>query len=128
MKKNYSVIIPNNLHSLPSKREISAAWILAGYFQKNVEFVNRGISKSADYLIDKKFWELKSLEGNGKRTVQHALHKAARQSKNVVIDARDTKMNIRRVRSQVQHHFKYIPKIKQLLLIEKDGKVLEILK
>lgn len=128
MSQKFSIIIPSNLLSVPGKREVSAAWLLTKFFQKDVELVNRSVHKTADFLIDQKYWELKSIEGNGKRTIQHALHRAAKQSDNVIIDARFAKMNIRQIRSQASHHFRYIPKLKRLLLIEKDGKILEIFK
>lgn len=37
------------------------AYILADFFQKNVEFVARGILKTADFKIGGEYWELKAL-------------------------------------------------------------------
>lgn len=126
MKKEYSVIVPALLKPRPSIQELSVAYLLAEYFGDDVYFVLRDNHKTADYKISGQPWELKTLEGSGKRTIQHALHKAVKQSVNIVIDARRTKLDIRRVRSQLIYHAKFIPRAKRVLLIEKDGKVVEI--
>lgn len=129
MRSKYSVIIPSDLLNVPSEREISAAWLLAKYFRRDVVFVKREISKTPDFLIGQEYWELKTIEGNGKRTIQHALQRAARQAENVVVDGRWAKLDGMKMRSQLRHYFVYIPRLKRLLLIEKGGKkVLEIFK
>ncbi len=126
MKEKYSVIIPLNLKSKPTEREISAAWILADYFKSDVEIVDRTNQKTADYLIRKTYWELKSSTGTGKHNIQHALQRAARQSQNIVFDARYSKMRIDRIKSELKYQLVLIHGIKKLLLVDKKGKVLVI--
>lgn len=82
--------------------EITAAQLLTSFFKVNVKIVLRNSQKSADFLINRQYWELKSITGTGKRTVQHALHRAIQQSCNIIIDARFTKMHIDKVRAQLK--------------------------
>ena len=124
--RNPRVIIPADLSPKPSDREIDVAYILAGYFQKDVEFVVRAGCKTADYLIGGRYWELKSPIGDGKRTIQHTLQKAAKQSENVAIDICLLKMEYARAKSRIMYEVKFIPRIKKLLIISKAGKVLVI--
>ena len=79
-KISYSVIVPSNIHPKPSIKELSAAYILLEYFQKNIVFIPTTNSKSPDFLIGNKYWELKSPTGDGKRNLQHTISRALKQS------------------------------------------------
>lgn len=126
--KEYSVIIPRNVFPKPSAREISAAYILADYFKTDVKFVPRSNHKTPDFLINRLHWELKSPTGNGKYNIQHLLHSAIQQSKNIIVDARFSKMHITRIKNELKFHSTVTTKgIKQLLLITKDRKIIEII-
>lgn len=126
MKHNYSVIIPTQLSPKPHPKEISAAYILADYFKSNVTFVIRTQLKTADFLIKGSYWELKTPTGTGKRTIQHTIQSAIRQSNQIIIDARFSRMHITSIKNQLQHYLLHAPRIKHLLLIGKDKKVIEI--
>lgn len=64
--KKSRVIVPLDISDAPSNEEAWVARVLAKYFKNNVEFVVRGLQKTADYVIDSKYWELKTIEGVGK--------------------------------------------------------------
>lgn len=128
MRKQFFVIVPGDIKPRPSEQELTAAYILAEYFQANVEFVARGAQKSADYLISGKYWELKSPTGVGKHNVQHTLQRASRQSKNIIFDARLSKMHASRLKYELRSQMRLIHSISRLLLIEKGGKVVEIVR
>src|SRR4051812_45115254 len=89
--KKYKVIIPTGIKPLPAHYELSAAALLADYFKADVEFVARSNQKTPDFLISGTLWELKSPTGDGKYNVQHQLKAAAKQSQNVIFDARRSK-------------------------------------
>lgn len=127
-KTFYSVIIPQSIYPLPSPRELSAARLLANHFQCDITCVTRSEHKSPDFRIGKLFWELKTPTGTGKYNIQHALHSATRQSGNIIIDARFSKLHINKIKSILQHEMVLTKNIKRLLLIQKDEKVLEIYK
>jgi hypothetical protein len=48
----YNIIVPTDMKPQPEAHEMSAAIILAGYFQADVQFIRRVVNaKSADVLI-----------------------------------------------------------------------------
>jgi hypothetical protein len=124
----YRVIIPTSLKPSPSYYEVTAATLLADYFKADVEFVMRSNQKTPDFLINGVKWELKSPTGDGKYNVQHQLKAAAKQSVNVVFDARRSKMHMTKIRNEVERHFAYTKPIERLVLIGKNKAVVELSK
>lgn len=120
------VIIHPNLKPRPEQHELNAAHILAEHFNTVVEFVPRSNMPTADFLINGVIWELKSPTGSGKNNIQRQLQDAHHQSKNVIIDARRSKIHGARIRSQVEYQFKIVRSVRRLLYISKAGKVFEI--
>ena len=126
--QKHLVIIPTNITPRPSPREISAAYILADYFQTNVQFLPRSNQKTPDFLINGLYWELKTSIGTGKYNIQHLLQKALKQSTHIIIDARFSKLHINKIKHELTYQCKKTKKLKQLLLIDKQKKVIEIYK
>ena len=125
-KKKRSIIIPQGGKVLPEPIEISAARILGKYFKNDVEFIPVTSSKTPDFVIDGVRWELKSPTGKGKYTIQHQFHRATKQSKNIIIDARRCKLHIARIRREVNYQVGLSRGIKRVILIEKSEKVVVI--
>jgi len=124
----HRVIIPTNLKPSPASYEISAARLLADFFRTDVKFVVRANQKTPDFLIDGTSWELKSPTGTGKYNVQHQIKAAAKQSSNVIFDARRSKIHMTKLRSEVARQFKYSKTVKRLLLIDKNASIFELSK
>jgi hypothetical protein len=121
--KKHNVIIPSGISPYPEKFEISAAVILTRHFMHDVEFIHRAGVSTPDIKIGNIRWEIKSPTGNGKRTIQHQIHRALSQSRNIVFDARRTKMHLTKIRSDLTRYAKETPAIKRLVLIGKDESV-----
>ena len=127
-KKEYSVIVPKSVFPKPSVREMSAAYILLDYFKTDIKFVPRSNQKTPDFLINGLHWELKTPIGTGKYNIQHLLHSAIQQSKNIIVDARFSKMHISRIVSELKRHSTLTTKgIKNLIVITKSKKILVII-
>ena len=127
-KKEYSVIVPKSVFPKPSAREMSAAYILLDYFKTDIKFVPRSNQKTPDFLINGLHWELKTPIGTGKYNIQHLLHSAIQQSKNIIVDARFSKMHISRIVSELKRHSTLTTKgIKNLIVITKSKKILVII-
>lgn len=77
-------------------------------------------------IVGGKKWETKSPIGKGKYTIQHQFQRAAKQSQNVIIDARRIKIYISRVRRELAYQANLAKSIKKVILIEKTGKVVRI--
>jgi hypothetical protein len=125
--KKYHVVIPQGMNPMPEKFELSAAGILAGYFQTDVEFIPVSSAKTPDILIDNIRWEIKSPLGKGKNNIHHQFARAMKQSKNIIIDARRSKMDVRKVRSKLKIEARTAKTLRRLILITKEGKV-EVIK
>ena len=102
--------------------------ILAQFFKSDVEFLPRGINKTADIKIGDLRIEIKSPTGSGKRNIQHNLQNALKQSSIIAFDARRSKIHIARIRREVERRLKMTKSMKRLILIEKDGKVVDFQK
>ena len=120
------IYIPADLSPWPESHEITASKLLVKYFEMDVHFVSRTTHKTADFKIGNAYWELKSPTGNGKRTIQHALQSALKQSPNIIIDARRSKMHVSRFKRELVYQKTLTKKIKRLLFIDKYGKILEL--
>ncbi|MBR2741912.1 hypothetical protein IKD98_04155 [Candidatus Saccharibacteria bacterium] len=127
-KKEYSVIVPREVYPKPTSREMTAAYILNGYFKSDIKFITRGNNKTPDFQINGLYWELKTPTGNGKYNLQHALRNAAKQSENIIIDARFSKIHISRINNELKYQFNHSKNIKRLLLITKQKKLIEFSK
>ena len=122
----YRVVIGDDIVPYPEKFEISAAVILSRHFKTDVKFISKKSVSTPDVVINNIFWEIKSPTGSGKRTIQHQIHNALSQSKNIVFDARRTKLRIDKIRTDLARHAVENKSIKRLILIEKDEKVVII--
>ena len=117
----YHVIVPSDMKPCPEPHEISAAAILAEHFKTDVLFIRRIVNaKSADVLINGIIFEIRSPTGKGKRNIQHTLSDALKQSKNVVFDARRSKLHMKRITSELQRQHQMTASMQRLLLIRKD--------
>lgn len=125
---SYSVIVPKDVYPKPSNNELTAAYILMDYFKADVKFIPRNNCKTPDLLTKHTEWELKTPIGNGKRNLQHVVSRALKQSRNIIIDTRFSKMNSEKIKSHLAAEIKKNSRIKRLLLINKQKKVIEICK
>jgi hypothetical protein len=71
-------------------------------------------------------WEMKSPIGTSKSTIRNQFRRASRQSKSIIIDLRRTKLKYKSIENEVLFQIKERPYIKQLILIDKSEKVIEI--
>ena len=120
------IIIPSNTSPRPKNFEISAAMILAQFFDEDVKFIARQTITTPDIEIAGIRWEIKSPTGKGKRNIQHQIHRALKQSANIVFDARKSKIRITKIRTDLLRYSTENKHIKRLILIEKDEKVVII--
>ena len=107
---------------------MSAAYILLNYFKTDIKFVPRSNQKTPDFLINGLHWELKTPVGTGKYNIQHLLHSVIQQSKNIIVDARYSKMHLSRIVSELKRHSTLTTKgINNLIVITKGKKILVII-
>lgn len=89
---------------------------------------NREGAKSPDVKIEGLFWEMKSPEGCGKYLIQNTMHRAARQSENVIMDLRRIKLHQNRCLAEIEKQFKDLKRLKRVKIITKTKKVIDFAK
>ena len=98
-------------------------------FGFNVEYIMPRHSykmKNPDFLINGAIWEAKSPEGNGKNTIKHQFDGTSKQSNMMILDLRRVRLSADKAKSQAVSRFEKVKNLKRLLLITKDGKLLDI--
>lgn len=127
MKPKYQVVVKTLPKDAPKDFEMSAALILANYFETDIIFLRPGHMKTPDLLINKEIWELKSPKGNSKNTIRNNIKGARKQSTNIVVDLRRCKMNKQKAISRIRDVYKKRKrKIGKYYIITKDRTVLDI--
>lgn len=112
----------------PKKHERYTAEYLVLY-GFNVVFIvpsNAYKTKNADFLLNGSIWETKSPTGDGKNNIKRQFDDASKQADKLVLDLRRTKLPAEKAERQAKSHFQGVMNLKRLLLITKDGKVLDI--
>ena len=125
------VIIPTGHPNPPKAHEVEAAYILARHYKETVEFiipVDDYKRKSADIVMLGVEWEIKCPHGASKSTIGNQFRFASKQSKNIILDTRLTKLGYESIESRVHIEIKKRPAIKRVILIDKFEKVIEIQK
>ena len=85
-------------------------------------------SNNPDILIMGTIWEIKGPESSNKTTIKNRFRKASKQSTKIVFDLRKVRKDVNKVEKQVFQLFKGDGKIRRMMIIEKDGTLLDIIK
>ena len=127
MKPKYKVIVKTLPQDAPKDFEMSAALIVANYFKTDIIFLRPGSMKSPDLLVKQELWELKGPRGNSKNTIHNVFVTSRKQSYNVIIDLRNSRMNEKKAFARIREAYnKRRHKKCQLLIITKRGTILDI--
>jgi hypothetical protein len=125
------VLIEKEIGAIPTETEIRAVDILVvnGFVEKHVLFLKPNRRKGArtpDIQIDDDLkWEIKSIEKNGKYTLDHAERAALRQADKLIFDLQKLRgVQIDKVIKRLERDFKMTNKWRKLAIITKDEKVL----
>jgi hypothetical protein len=130
-KKSGNILIPNNHPNPPSHIEMDIAMILSNHYQTDVEFIipiDDYKRKSADIIMFSVEWEIKCPHGNSKSTIGNQLRWASKQSKNVILDTRHTKLSYDDIEKRVRLEISSKSSIRKVILINKFGKIVEVQK
>ena len=125
------VIIPTGHPNPPEPHEIDTAYILASHYQETVKFIvpiDDYKRKSADIIMLGIEWEIKCPQGASKSTIGNQFRFASKQSKNIILDTRRTKLDYENIVNKVLFEIKKRPSIRKVVLIDKFSKVVEISK
>lgn len=119
-------IIPNGVSLEKHENETVVYFTNLGF---DIELIppDKGKGKKRpDFVMDGIEWEMKSPESSGARTIEHAVRGALRQSENIIIDLRRSKLDEERALAQIRFHTNKRTNIKRLVVITKKGKRLDL--
>ena len=128
-KKSYDVIIPHNHKARPTELEVAS--ILANYFKTNVRILRKSErfkEPSADFEISGIIYELKSPITSKVSSMEKIIRLASKQSSNVVIDIRRSRITEKRMIELCKDRLVNIKRLRKIVLIVKNKKVLEFIK
>ncbi len=112
----------------PEKHELETA----RYFAQrghDIEFVppsNSPNIHTPDIIMDGVEWEIKCPRGKSKRTIENNFRKAARQSKNIIIDLRRVHLPEAECISQIKKEFQARPYLRKLLIIKRNQDLIDL--
>ena len=112
----------------PEKHELETARFFAA-LGHDIEFIppsNSPKMHTADIFMDGVSWEIKCPRGKSKRTIENNFRKANRQSENIIFDLRKIKLPEVTCISQLKKEFVFRPHVKRLLIIKKNGEMIQI--
>ncbi|MDR1413044.1 MAG: hypothetical protein LBJ07_03865 [Actinomycetes bacterium] len=119
VKKSGNILIPPGV--VPEKHELETASTLA-QLGKDIQFLVpsriKGI-RTADILMDGIEWEMKCFFGSSLKTLRKTLKRANKQSHNVILDLRHTKLKMNRCLAVVRHEYLLRVSLKRLIVITK---------
>lgn len=118
-------LIMNNV--ILERQEYATIFILLKH-AKSIELIPPSLtpkSKTPDFIMDGIAWEAKSPQGKNLITIERALHRAARQSRNIVLDLRRMLLSDDKMTAYVQKQFTLSRSIKRLKVILKSNQIID---
>ena len=124
------VIIPVGHPNPPAPHEVDVAKILATHYKTTVEFImpiDDYKRKTPDIKMHGVLWEIKTPKGKAKSTISNQLRRGSKQSGNLIIDTRHTKIKYIEIERRIIFGVSNSKSIKKVILLNKSGKVVELL-
>lgn len=97
----------------------------------NIELIpksNRAGVRTPDLRMLNLEWEMKSPKGQGKYLLQNVVHRAARQSENIIVDLRRVKIHPMKCLNELDKQFNYSKRCRRMKVITKTGEVVDLCK
>lgn len=121
-------ITPNGVSLEKHENETVVYFTNMGY---NIELIppsNTPKAKTPDFMMSGKAWEMKSPQGKSRVTVEHAFKRAAKQSENIILDLRRTKIPTDQAKTSLEKLFKASRRIRNLKAITRGQGLLDFKK
>jgi len=125
------VITPVGHPNPPEPHEEEIAKILAAHYGTTVEFIipiDDYKRKTPDIKMLDVEWEIKAPKGKSKSTIGTQFSRASKQSGNIIIDTRRTKLKYERIEATVKLEMKKRYDVKKVILIRKPKIIVEFFK
>ena len=84
--------------------------------------------KNPDVLILGAVWEIKTPTGASKNTIKNRFRRASKQASKIIFDLRFVKGDAEETKKQILDLFKEAGTVRRMMIIEKDGRLFDIIK
>lgn len=126
VKKHGQIIIEYGANPKPHEIRTAHSIAAAGYTITLVAKSEIDGVKTADALIDGETWEMKAPTSNSRKAIQKNMHKALKQSRNLIIDSRRMDVPGLVIEREVRSLAPKLKSLRKLLFVNKLGEVIEI--
>ena len=124
IKNKTGKIIPNGVSLEKHENDIVVFFTNHG---KTIELIppsNTPGAKTPDILMDGIYWEMKSSIGGSLKTLEHTIDRATKQSENIIVDIRLSKIPKDKIEAYLMRLFKSRRSIQRMIVIKDDGEPL----
>ena len=121
-------IIPNGVSLEKHENETVVFFTNLGF---NIELIppsNIPKTKTPDFIMDGKAWEMKSPHGKSHSTIEHSFRHAATQSENIILDLRRNKISTDQAKTVIKKLFNASRRVHNLKVITKEQALLDFKK
>lgn len=127
-KSKYGKLSMNNVPLYRHENQTILYLLSQGYDIQIIPKSNQPGIKTADIIMCSMEWEMKSPQGQGKWLIKNTLQEASHQSTNVILDLRRIKLDHNRCMREIEQRFKSIKRLRNLKIITKSGKSIDMKK
>jgi hypothetical protein len=115
---NRGQLLLDRPHALESQ-EVEMMAILSDFGDdvKHLIASNNPFAKTPDFIWRNEFWELKSINGNSRNNITHAVQAAQTQSSSIILHIAKTKRDENSILRDVVNSFHRYRKVKQIVVI-----------
>lgn len=110
---------------LVQPQEMVVATVLS-WSGDDIKFLLEGGKSTPDIEYRGMFWEIKSLRGNSRHTVENNIRLVLLQSPNIVVDLQLTKMTDEKCLGYIRQQISLRKKIKHVIAITKRRQIVEL--
>ena len=125
MQTRKGKIIPNGVSLEKHESETIVFFTERGYDIELIPPSNSPKAKTPDFIMNGVAWEMKSPQGKSKTSLEHILKKAIKQSKNIIIDLRRSKLKEEIAIKEIKKRFNQTNSCRKLKIITKSQNLLE---
>ena len=126
MNSKRGKIISHGVVLQPHEREIAQLLIERGFIIELIPTARQHHRKTADAIIKGIEWEFKTLRGHTTQSIERLLKKAHKQSSNIVIDIRHTRLREAQAIAKIKYEFRKRSAIKRIKIISKSKGIIDL--
>ncbi|MCL2869798.1 hypothetical protein FWF48_03255 [Candidatus Saccharibacteria bacterium] len=123
-KREGKIIRPKGLKVQPHESNAVRTLEKHGFSGEMIEPVGIKGNRTPDLSLGGVLWEIKSPTGKSRQTIERQFKRAVRQSRNIIIDTRRTKLDDAEIEGYIKLRLKNSRNTKKVMMINKRDKII----